>query len=94
MITTDDLELNCQGEDTCCTDLSVVPISLEELKETKRQLREQAVVDVERAFVLNALHRNNSNITKAAEETGMLRPNFQALMKKLGISARDIHSAL
>jgi transcriptional regulator of acetoin/glycerol metabolism len=39
--------------------------------------------------VLNALERNNWNITRAAEETGMLRPNFQAMLKKLGIMARD-----
>ena len=42
-----------------------------------------------KAFVLSALERNNWNITKAAEETGMLRPNFHALIKKLGISVRD-----
>ncbi|HEY6009352.1 MAG TPA: sigma-54 dependent transcriptional regulator, partial [Geobacteraceae bacterium] len=66
-----------------------VPKSAEELKETKRQLRERAVETVEKAFVLSALERSNWNITRAAEETGMLRPNFQALLKKLGISARS-----
>jgi DNA-binding NtrC family response regulator len=65
-----------------------VPKSAEELKEAKRQLREQAVASVEKAFVLSALERNNWNITRAAEETGMLRPNFQAMLKRLGISAR------
>jgi transcriptional regulator with GAF, ATPase, and Fis domain len=44
---------------------------------------------VEKAFVLNALRKSNWNVTQAAEETGMLRPNLQALMKKLGISAKD-----
>ena len=29
------------------------------------------------------------NITRAAEETGMLRPNFQTMLKKLGISVKD-----
>jgi transcriptional regulator with GAF, ATPase, and Fis domain len=56
-------------------------------------VREQAVEPIEKAFVLAALERNQWNITKAAEETGMLRPNFQALLKKLGISAKD-HAAL
>ncbi len=65
-----------------------VPQSLEELKETKKQLREQAVEPIEKAFVINALKRNNWNISQAAEETGMLRTNFHALMKKLGISAK------
>ena len=68
---------------------SFVPQSLEELKETKRQVRERAVEPIEKAFVVNALKRNNWNITQAAEETGMLRPNFHALLKKLGISVRD-----
>jgi DNA-binding NtrC family response regulator len=66
-----------------------VPQSLNELKETKRQIRERAIEPVEKAFVLNALKRNNWNVTRAAEETGMLRPNFQALLKKLKISIKD-----
>jgi hypothetical protein len=28
-------------------------------------------------------------LTRSAEETGMLRPNFQALMKKYNIRVRD-----
>jgi len=65
-----------------------VPQNADELKEKKRIIREMAVEPIERAFVLNALERNNWNITKAAEEVGMLRPNFQALLKKQGISGR------
>ena len=70
-------------------DQDFVPSSLKELKETKKQIRERAVEPVEKAFVLNALKRNNWNVSQAAEETGMLRPNFHALLKKLGISVRD-----
>jgi len=65
------------------------PRNADELKYRKQQVREQAVVPVERAFVLEALRRNGWNITRAAEDTGMLRPNFQAMLKKLNISARD-----
>jgi transcriptional regulator with GAF, ATPase, and Fis domain len=68
---------------------SYVPQSLDELKESKRQIREKAVEPIEKAFVINALKRNNWNVTRAAEETGMLRPNFQALLKKLKISIKD-----
>lgn len=68
------------------------PMNTQELKEIKRRVREQAVEPVEKAFVYAALERNNWNVTKAAEETGMLRPNFQALLKKLGISVKD-HSS-
>ncbi|MDD1632574.1 MAG: hypothetical protein LUP91_10255, partial [Methylococcaceae bacterium] len=70
-------------------DRDIVPLNLEELKETKKQIRERAVEPIEKAFVLSALKRNNWNISQAAEETGMLRPNFHALLKKLGISVRD-----
>ncbi len=65
------------------------PLTSDELKEIKRKVREQAVEPIEKAFVYAALERNNWNVTKAAEETGMLRPNFQALLKKLGISIKD-----
>ena len=76
-----------QGE--IITRASFVPQSLDELKESKRQIRERAVEPIEKAFVMNALKRNNWNVTRAAEETGMLRPNFQALLKKLKISIKD-----
>ncbi len=65
------------------------PQTAEELKEIKRRLREEAVIPAERIFILEALKRNDWNITRSAEEVGMQRPNFQAMMKKLGISARD-----
>jgi transcriptional regulator with GAF, ATPase, and Fis domain len=67
---------------------NAVPHDANELKEQKRLLREQAVVPLERAFLLNALARNDWNVTKAAEEVGMQRPNFQAMLKKQGISIR------
>lgn len=66
-----------------------VPSTTEELKEMKRRLREEAVIPIEKSFVIEALKRNDWNITRAAEDVGMLRPNFQALMKKLQVSARD-----
>jgi DNA-binding NtrC family response regulator len=68
---------------------SQVPMSSEELKELKKQLRERAVEEVEKAFILNALERHQWNVTRAAEEVGMLRPNFQALMRKYQIRARE-----
>lgn len=90
LITPEDLEMGgTMPAEACLPEYTAIPFSVEELKETKRQLREQAVEDVERAFLINALQRNHGNITRAAEETGMLRPNFQAMMKKLGVSARD-----
>src|SRR4030042_1592713 len=66
-----------------------VPLTSEELKEIKKHIREKAVEDVERAFVLSALERHNWNVTRAAEEVGMLRPNFQALMRKYNLRVRE-----
>jgi DNA-binding NtrC family response regulator len=65
-----------------------VPLNANELKARKQLLREEAVVPLERAFLLSALDRNDWNITRAAEEVGMQRPNFQAMLKKQGISVR------
>ena len=65
-----------------------VPENAEELKWMKKRLREDAVKPLEQAFVIAALERNNWNVTRAAEEVGMLRPNFQSLLKKLGISLK------
>ncbi|OGR35604.1 MAG: Fis family transcriptional regulator [Desulfuromonadales bacterium GWD2_61_12] len=66
-----------------------IPQNFGELRERKRQLREQAVEPLERAFLLDALERNSWNVTRAAEAVGMLRPNFQALLKKQGIHSRE-----
>ena len=68
--------------------LESVPQSAESLKEAKRQVREKAVGPIERAFLLQALDRNNWNVTRAAKDVGMLRPNFQAMLKKQGVSVR------
>jgi transcriptional regulator with GAF, ATPase, and Fis domain len=89
LIEDDDLELQMSAAEEQEMGEGYVPLTADELKEAKRHLREQAVAPVERAFVLNALKRNEWNVTKAAEEVGMLRPNFQAMLKKQGISVRE-----
>lgn len=83
-----DLEMPGDDHDSFLSADQAVPIDANELKERKRLLREEAVVPLERAFLLSALDRNDWNITRAAEEVGMQRPNFQAMLKKQGISAR------
>jgi DNA-binding NtrC family response regulator len=65
-----------------------IPLTSEGLKEIKKQMREKAVEEIEKAFLLNALERHQWNVTRAAEEVGMLRPNFQALMRKYNLRAR------
>jgi DNA-binding NtrC family response regulator len=68
---------------------SEVPRTGDELKRIKKAAREKSVEHIEKAFVLEALKRNAWNVTRSAEETGMQRANFQALMKKYNIRLRD-----
>jgi transcriptional regulator with GAF, ATPase, and Fis domain len=66
-----------------------VPRTGEALKRVKQAAREKSVEHIERLFVLEALKRNGWNVTQSANETEMLRSNFQALMKKHHIHARE-----
>jgi DNA-binding NtrC family response regulator len=84
-----DLEMPGDDLDAYEVGSKIAPLDVNELKERKRLLREEAVVPLERAFLLSALDRNDWNITRAAEEVGMQRPNFQAMLKKQGISVRN-----
>ena len=52
-----------------------------------REAKDQVVQAFERDFLLQALQRHGGNITKAAEEVGMYRQNFQQKMRELGIKA-------
>ena len=68
---------------------AAAPRTSDELKRVKKAAREKSVENIEQAFVLEALRRNSWNVTRSAEDTGMQRANFQALMKKHGIRLRD-----
>jgi DNA-binding NtrC family response regulator len=63
------------------------PRTNEELKSVKRRTQAEAGGDIERRFVLDALRRNGWNVSRAARDTGMLRPNFHALMRRHGVRA-------
>ena len=76
---------------TSAQDLAV-PMTGEELKRLKKLAREKSVEGVEKLFILEALKRNDWNVTNSAAETGMLRANFQALMKKYAIRIRGTES--
>ena len=69
-----------------------VPRTSDELKRVKKAARQRSVENVEKLFVLRALKRNGWNVTRAAEETGMQRSNFQAMMKKYDIRIRATDS--
>jgi len=59
-----------------------VPRTNQEFLVLKKRLREQAVADLEREFVLDALQRSGWNVTRAAADVGIQRPNFQMLMRR------------
>jgi len=65
-----------------------VPTDSQQLKALKKEARETAVAEIERQFLLEALRRNNWNVTRAARDVDMQRTNFQALMRKYGLSRR------
>ena len=65
-----------------------VPQNNAEFLVLKKKLREQAISELEREFVLDALQRNDWNVTRAALEVNIQRPNFQALMRKHAIRSR------
>jgi len=56
-----------------------------------REAKDRAVETFERDFLLQALRRHGGNISKAAEEIGMYRQNFQQKMRELGITVDDAH---
>jgi DNA-binding NtrC family response regulator len=88
IIRNDDLELWDSKNTSSNGKIERIPLNAEELKEMKRHIRDHAIESLESLFVRNALERSNWNVTRAAEETGILRPNFQSMMKKLGISLK------
>jgi DNA-binding NtrC family response regulator len=69
--------------------VDVVPATADDLKRAKKALRERSVEPIEKAFVMEALKRNGWSVTRSAQATGMLRSNFQALMRKYSIRVRD-----
>jgi len=67
-----------------------IPQTSAQLADLKKRLRDKATADVEREFLLEALRRNDYNASRAADEVGMQRSNFQALLKKHGLRIRDL----
>jgi DNA-binding NtrC family response regulator len=69
--------------------VSTLPDNWEEFKRFKQQARDAAVLNLERQFLSQALRRCDGNVSKAAEEVGMQRTNFHALMRKCDLSVDD-----
>jgi DNA-binding NtrC family response regulator len=65
-----------------------IPETNEELKKMKRTIRKESVEWIERNFVLQALNKNDWNVTNAANSVGMQRSNFHAIMRKYNIKKK------
>ncbi len=66
-----------------------IPHTWDEFKDFKRQIRDTAVSELERRFLMEALARAEGNVSRAAEDVGMQRTNFHSLMRKYGLSTDD-----
>ncbi len=72
--------ISASGED--------IPMTVDELKEKKKNLRLKSVEDIEKTFILEALKRNQWNVSRAASDVKMQRTNFHALLKKYKITRK------
>lgn len=66
-----------------------LPETWEEFREYRNQVRDSMVVDLERRFLTASLDRCGGNVSRAAEEVGMQRTNFHAMMRKCGIGSDE-----
>jgi len=65
------------------------PRDTEELKIIKKRERGRVVGEIEKQFVMEALRRNKGNVSRSAGDVGMDRRQFQNLIRKYGILAKD-----
>jgi len=55
-----------------------------------KEAKEQILQVFTQEYLKSRLQETNNNITKAAQASGMLRPNFAKLMKRFGIRVSDL----
>jgi DNA-binding NtrC family response regulator len=65
------------------------PRNTDELKIVKKRERERVTGQIEKQFIVEALQRNKGNISRSASDVGMDRRQFQNLIRKYGIFAKD-----
>lgn len=81
------LPLNMQDKKVC---VNITPPKTRiELKKIKKHIRAEAVKNIERAFLIDALNKNDWNISKSARAVGMKRQNFQSLVRKYKIKPTE-----
>ena len=68
---------------------SNIPETWEEFKKFKQHIQNEAVIRVEKRFILQALKRAEGNVTKAALIVGMQRTNFHSLLQKYNLKPKN-----
>ncbi|MBI9038641.1 MAG: sigma-54-dependent Fis family transcriptional regulator [Bacteroidales bacterium] len=66
-----------------------LPQKWDEFKELKQQIQENAIVEIEKRFLIEALQRSGGNVSNAAEDVGMQRTNFHQLLKLHKINSKN-----
>jgi two-component system NtrC family response regulator len=91
LIGVDHLPPNFMGANPLARELGIqqVPGNIDELKMAKTHIKEKAYQQVESSFILEALQKSDWNISHAAKQVGMKRPNFHALMRKYAIRKNE-----
>ncbi len=74
------------GDDQASANWDDVPDDADTLVERKKEIRSRSVERLEKLFVLKALRNADWNVSQAARDVGMQRPNLHALMRKYDIS--------
>jgi len=69
---------------------AAIPRTWEEFRVYKRQACEGIIQELECQFIMQALERSGGNVSKAAQEVGMQRTNFHALMRKHRLTGEDL----
>jgi len=67
-----------------------IPRTWEEFRALKRQACESTIQELECQFIMEALERSGGNVSKAAQDVGMQRTNFHALMRKYRLTGEDL----
>jgi DNA-binding NtrC family response regulator len=70
--------------------LTQLPQKWDEFKRLKQQIRDATLLDLERRFLTEALDRCAGNVSHAAEQVGIQRTNFHALMRKCGLTGDTV----
>jgi DNA-binding NtrC family response regulator len=72
------------------SDVTQLPRTWQEFKHFKLQVKDATILDLERRFLTEALQRSAGNVSRAADDVGLKRPNFHALMRKCGIASEKL----